>query len=146
MHVISGIDSVQLTQYTDYALRVLLYAAENSERLITVGEIANFHQISRNHLMKVASELVSLGYLEALRGRGGGLRLARQPKDIVLGKLIRQLEPNFFLAECFGPGKGGCVVSSDCRLKSALNEALQEFMKSLDRKTLATVLSDNCKG
>ncbi|MGE7836693.1 Rrf2 family transcriptional regulator [Viridibacillus arvi] len=132
---------MRLTLYTDYSLRVLLYlGARNIEDLSTIKEISDAYGISKNHLMKVTHELGKLGYIETVRGRGGGIRLALKPKDIVIGKLVRQTEEDFYLVDCFNPESVGCIISPVCSLKGALNKALHAYIAVLDEYTLADFL------
>jgi len=131
------VNQMRLTLYTDYSLRVLLYlGAKNIEDLSTIKEISDAYGISKNHLMKVTHELGKLGYIETVRGRGGGIRLALKPKDIVIGKLVRQTEEDFYLVDCFNPESVGCIISPVCSLKGALNKALHAYIAVLDAYTL----------
>lgn len=135
------VNQMRLTLYTDYSLRVLLYlGARNIEDLSTIKEISDAYGISKNHLMKVTHELGKLGYIETVRGRGGGIRLALKPKDIVIGKLVRQTEEDFYLVDCFNPESVGCIISPVCSLKGALNKALHAYIAVLDEYTLADFL------
>src|SRR6185295_8157636 len=102
---------MRLTFYSDYSLRLLMYAAVRHGELVTIQEIANAYGISKNHLMKVAFELGRNGYLETVRGRNGGLRLARDPKAIGLGEVLRSTEEDFDMVECFDPKSNTCVIS-----------------------------------
>jgi Rrf2 family nitric oxide-sensitive transcriptional repressor len=133
---------MRLTRYTDYALRVLLYLGTHPDRLSTISEIAAFHGISRNHLMKVVHQLGSLGYIDTLRGKGGGIRLALRPGDIIIGHVVRHTEENLDIVECFSPGNSDCVIQPGCRLKTALGEALNSFLATLDLYTLADFLGE----
>jgi len=130
---------MRLTTFSDYTLRVLLFAASAGERLITIDETARTYDISRAHLMKVVNVLTRSGYLEGVRGRSGGFRLARPPAEINLGAVIRETEPDFALVECFTPDNR-CLISRFCRLPNVLNEALNAFVATLDRYTLADLL------
>jgi Rrf2 family nitric oxide-sensitive transcriptional repressor len=130
---------VRLTNFSDYALRILMYAAVRSDRLITIEETAEVYGISRAHLMKVANQLTRAGYLKAVRGRSGGLALAKRPNRIKLGEVLRATEPDFTLVECFDP-EGNCLISPRCRLRGALQEALSAFTGTLDRYTLADLI------
>jgi Rrf2 family nitric oxide-sensitive transcriptional repressor len=135
------VNQMRLTLYTDYSLRVLLYlGARNIEDLSTIKEISDAYGISKNHLMKVTHELGKLGYIETVRGRGGGIRLALKPKDIGIGKLVRQTEEDFYLVDCFNPESVGCIISPVCSLKGALNKALHAYIAVLDEYTLADFL------
>lgn len=130
---------MRLTNFSDYALRVLMYAASQGDRLITVEETADIYGISRAHLMKVVNQLTRTGYLKAVRGRSGGLMLAKSPSRIKLGEVLRATEPDFALVECFTPDNQ-CVITSRCRLRGALKEALGAFTGTLDRYTLADLI------
>jgi Rrf2 family nitric oxide-sensitive transcriptional repressor len=128
---------MRLTVYTDYALRVLMYVAVHAEPMPTIAAIASSYGISRNHLMKVVYDLGVAGYVETVRGKGGGMRLARAAEEIVLGEVIRLTEPDLALAPCFDPEDGRCAITPSCRLRSALHQARAAFMKVLDGYTLA---------
>lgn len=127
---------MRLTQFSDHALRVLMYAAAHDDRLITIEEVARAYRVSRAHLMKVANCLTRAGFLVAVRGRSGGLRLARSAAEIRVGEVLRATEPDFALAECFSPDDR-CVISTSCRLRGILREGLAAFATALDRYTLA---------
>lgn len=130
---------MRLTTFTDYALRVLMYAGMAGERLITIEETANAYGVSRTHLMKVVNILTRHGYLKGVRGRSGGFTLAHPPETINLGAVVRMTEPDFALVECFTSGNR-CTISVCCRLPSILNEALESFVATLDRYTLADLM------
>jgi Rrf2 family nitric oxide-sensitive transcriptional repressor len=130
---------MRLTKFSDYALRVLMYAAARNERLITIDETSKVYGISRAHLMKVVNQLTRAGYLTAVRGRSGGLTLAKRPNTIKLGDVVRLTEPDFALTECFET-QNECVVTARCRLRGALREALGAFIRTLDRYTLADLI------
>lgn len=127
---------MRLTRYTDYAMRVLLYLGSRPERLSSIAEVARAYAISQNHLMKVVNDLVKAGYLESVRGRSGGIRLARPASEINVGALVRHTEDDFDLVGC-----SGCLIAPACGLTCVLDEALQAFLSTLDRYTLADVLS-----
>lgn len=129
---------MRLTNFSDYALRMLMYAA-SQDRLITIEETSRVFNISRGHLMKVANQLTRAGYLKAVRGRSGGLTLARPAGDIRLGEVLGVTEPDFALAECFATGNQ-CVITPTCRLRGALGEALSAFIGTLDRYTVADLV------
>ncbi len=130
---------MRLTDFSDYTLRVLMYAAARGDRLITIEETAKVYGVSRAHLMKVANLLTRGGYLRAVRGHGGGLALAKPPQKIRLGEVLRATEPDFALVECF-TSENQCLITPRCRLRLALREALAAFTKTLDRYTLADLL------
>src|SRR5205823_10909867 len=114
---------VRLTVYTDYALRLLMYLALKDEGLATITEVAESYGISRNHLMKVAHELGTAGYVETVRGRGGGLRLAKASATIGLGEIVRHTEPDMALVPCFQPVDAPCAIGRCCVLQRALEKA-----------------------
>jgi Rrf2 family nitric oxide-sensitive transcriptional repressor len=130
---------MRLTAFSDYALRLLMYAAASGDRLITIEETAQVYKISRGHLMKIANALTRAGYLRGVRGRSGGLALARKPEAIRLGDVVRAVEPDFALVECFDAGNQ-CIITKCCRLPNVLNEALNAFMHTLDRYSLADLM------
>ena len=129
---------MQLTTFSDYALRVLMFAHAAGDRLVTIEEIADAYDISRAHLMKVVNTLTRTGYLTGVRGRSGGVRLAMAAEDVVLGDVVRATEPDFALVECFSTGNQ-CVITKCCKLQAVLDEALQSFLAVLDKHTLASI-------
>lgn len=134
---------MRLTYHTDYALRVLLYlAASPDTQRAHIQDIADTYAISSNHLMKIVHQLGKLGYIETIRGRNGGMRLARNPADIRIGEVVRQTEEDFFLVECFDREHNCCVITPVCNLRTALQEALAAFLSVLDRYTLADLSSN----
>ncbi|ATP40085.1 Rrf2 family transcriptional regulator [Solibacillus sp. R5-41] len=136
------VEHVRLTVYTDYSLRTLMYlGVRGQEHLATIQEIADAYQISKNHLMKVTYDLGQLGYIETIRGRGGGIRLAMAPEEINIGGVVRKTEEDFHLVECFNPESNLCKISAECQLKGALNEALKAYIAVLDSYTLADVIT-----
>ncbi len=136
---------MRLTMMTDYAMRLLMYVAQRPERLCTIAEVARAYDISEAHLMKVTHQLGLAGWIETVRGKGGGMRLARRPADINLGALVRQTEQDMTLVECFQKGDGGCRLDAVCVLQRALGEALAAFMEVLDGYTLADLLKPRRK-
>ena len=130
---------MRLTTLTDYALRVLMHVAQHPDRLCTIAEIAERHDISEAHLMKVTHRLAQGGWLETLRGRGGGMRLARPPDSIRLGDVVRGMESDFHIVECFS-GATRCTLDGRCRLANALGGALAAFNQHLDGYTLEDIL------
>ncbi|WP_448954967.1 RrF2 family transcriptional regulator [Labrys neptuniae] len=127
---------MRLTRYTDYAMRVLLYLARKPDSLCSIADIARAYAISQNHLMKVVNDLVNAGYLESVRGRYGGIRLAKPATEINVGALVRHTEDDFDLVGC-----GTCIIAPACGLTSVLDEALQSFLATLDRYSLADVIA-----
>ena len=128
---------MQLTRFSDYALRITLYLAVNDDRLVSVEQISHAYGISRHHLIKIVQLLTELGIVEAVRGRRGGMRLAKSPEAINVGELVRRTEPHMDLVECFNMKTNTCPIAPACGLKGALFEAQRAFLESLDRHTLA---------
>lgn len=135
---------MHITRYTDYSLRVLIYLAVRQERLVTIQEIAESYDISRNHLMKVVHQLNRKGYIETVRGKSGGMRMHRHPNTINLGVLVRETEQDLSIVECHSSG-GQCVISPVCGLKNVFAEALDAFLGVLDNYTLDDILPDRHK-
>ena len=163
---------MKLTNYSDYALRSLIYLAvkPDPQVLANISDIADSYQISKSHLTKIIQQLGQLGYVETIRGKNGGIRLAKAPNDINLGVLIKQIEPDFALVECFAEtvpsnanakkkglsitlinktdtesslfSKKYCVISPVCRLKGVFFEALTAFITVLENYTLADIISN----
>jgi Rrf2 family nitric oxide-sensitive transcriptional repressor len=132
---------MKLTSYTDYALRTLMFLAANRERLMTIQDIADVHQIAKNHLTKVVHQLGLLGLVETVRGRNGGLRLGREPSRINIGEVVRSTETDFFMAECFAAENQACIYSASCALKGVLGRATDAFLTVLDNVTLEMLLA-----
>ena len=159
---------MRLTNYSDYALRSLIYLAvrPEPETLANISDIANSYNISKSHLTKIIHQLGQLGYIESVRGKNGGIRLAAAPKDINLGVLIKQIEPDFDLVECFATQVSsddrkprstglpitlineetnksvGCVITPVCQLKGVFFEALTAFITVLEKYTLADIINN----
>ena len=131
---------MRLTAYTDYTLRTLMYLGVHRDRLVTIQDIADLHAISKNHLMKVVHQLGLSGTVETVRGRNGGLRLARDPAEINIGTVVRETENDFFMAECFNKENNTCPLTPDCLLKAKLGQATAAFLAVLDTVTLASIL------
>ena len=134
---------MRLTVYTDYGLRLLIYVAVKQREIVTIQEVADAYGISKNHLMKVTHNLGRHGYLETVRGRHGGLKLARPPEEIGLGDVIRRMEDDFRLVECFEPTRDCCRITRVCRLKGILNEALKAYLAVFEKYTLADLTGQN---
>jgi Rrf2 family nitric oxide-sensitive transcriptional repressor len=131
---------MRLTDFTDYTLRTLIYLALRPERLTTIADIANAYAISANHLMKVVHQLAVSGDIATVRGRRGGLRLARPPADINIGAVVRRTEPDMALVACFTDAQR-CVIGEGCVLQHVLADALAAFLSVLDRYTLADLVT-----
>jgi len=130
---------MRLTRHTDYALRVLMYAGARNDRLVTITEVANAFRISRNHLVKVVNNLGHQGYLQTVRGKGGGMRLNKDPQAISVGKVVRAMEEHLDIIDCAG---SECPILAPCKLRTALGEARDAFMQVLDGYTLADLVAN----
>lgn len=130
---------MRLTTMTDYALRLLIFLGQHPDRLCTNSEVAQAYGISEAHLTKITHQLGQGGWIATVRGKGGGMRLALAPADIMLGELVRAVEPDFYLVECLGNGNA-CNLTGNCRLTGIFNEALAAFLEQLDRYSLADLL------
>lgn len=128
---------MQITLFSDYGLRTMMWLAQHPGRTNSVREIANHHNISFNHLTKVARRLVELGYVHSTKGKGGGLTLNGDAAGMRLGDLVRALEANMHIAECFDPETNTCRLTQDCQLKHFLYAASSAFIASLNQHTLA---------
>jgi len=137
---------VQLTQFTDYSLRSLMFLGAHPGRLCKIAQIAAAYGISVNHLMKVVNRLSSCGYVDTIRGKGGGLRLARAPRLINLGDVVRDMEERFDIVECFNEQHQTCPLLPACALRSVLGDARRNFLATLDRHTLEDVIGGNLAG
>ncbi|ASR52440.1 MAG: RrF2 family transcriptional regulator [Blastomonas fulva] len=132
---------MRMSLHADYALRTLMYLAVHDGHR-SIGEIAQAYGISKNHLMKVAQRLVAEGFLEAVRGRSGGLRLAQAATQINVGQVARKMEETGSFVECFDPATNSCVITPACRLRHALAGALEAFFRHLDRYSLGDLVKD----
>lgn len=132
---------MQLTSYTDYALRALMYLANSCDKQATITEIADFYNISRNHLVKVVHQLGNKGFVKTTRGKGGGLALQRPPEMILIGDVVRSMESHFDWVECFNPAQQQCRLLPGCGLKHLLARAGNAYLQVLDTATLADILS-----
>lgn len=132
---------MRLKSYTDYALRVLMHLAAKPDRLSSIAEIARTYRVSHNHLMKVVHDLRKEGFVDAVRGRTGGIRLARPASQIIVGEVVRHTEGGFDLVDC-----ASCVIAPACALTAALEEARRAFMAVLDGYTLESLVADRQRG
>jgi Rrf2 family nitric oxide-sensitive transcriptional repressor len=128
---------VQLTRFSDYSLRVLLYLAAHDGRVVSVDAVSRAYGVSKHHLVKVVQRLVAEDLVASTRGRGGGLQLKRRPADINVGALVRATEPHLNLVECFDRATNTCPIDAACGLKQVLRNAQRAFLDVLDRSTLA---------
>jgi Rrf2 family nitric oxide-sensitive transcriptional repressor len=131
---------MRLTLFTDYSLRVLLVLASRSDALVTISDITEAFGISQAHLMKVTHALGKTGWVETMRGRNGGMRLAADPRKLSLGAVVRRLEADFALVECLGEDNH-CVLTGGCGLEAALRLATETFLRELDRYTIADLVN-----
>lgn len=131
---------MQLTRHTDFSLRVLIYLSLNKpEELVTINEISEHFEILKNHLTKVVHHLAQKGYVETIRGKNGGMRLAKPPVEIKLGDVVRSMEMNLEIVDCSKPL---CPLINNCKLKHILNEAKKSFLKTLNNYTIADLNSE----
>ncbi len=128
---------MRLTLHSDYALRVLLFLATRPAEVVSIGEIAAAYGISANHLAKVAQKLGRAKYVDLVRGSKGGMRLARAPRAISIGEVVRKFEPDMNLVECFDPATNKCPIVRACGLKGILGGAQASFLAYLDSRTIA---------
>lgn len=132
---------MKLTAFTDYSLRVLIFLAAQPGRRSTIAEIAEAFDISANHLTKVVHFLGKNGWVATVRGKGGGMALARPAKTLHIGDIVRQTEGLDTPAECFEPS-GRCRIARICRLRGVLAEAVDAFYEVLDRYTLDDLVAN----
>jgi Rrf2 family transcriptional regulator, nitric oxide-sensitive transcriptional repressor len=131
---------MQLTRFADYSLRALIYLAQQEGFNTTIQEIASAHRISKSHLMKVIHNLAKQGYVRTTRGKGGGISLAHAPAEILIGKVIRDVQP-FAPVECFDPNyPGGCLLYPNCGLRRPLRSAQLQFLETLDMYSIGDVM------
>jgi Rrf2 family nitric oxide-sensitive transcriptional repressor len=130
---------LRLTQYSNFTLRTLQLVALRAPAIVTVDEVARAHRISKAHLVKVAAELARRGYIESIRGRHGGMRLARPADTITVGEIVRWTEAPLELVECFNPDTNTCPLHGACHLSRGLQRALRAFLSVLDDLTIADI-------
>lgn len=131
---------MRLTAMTDYSMRLLMYLGRNRERLCTIAEVARVHGISEPHLMKITHRLAQAGWVETTRGKNGGMRLAREPQDISVGAVVRDMENDLAVVACLGTGQTDCILVGQCGLTRIMQGALDQFLAHLDAYTLADIL------
>lgn len=131
---------MEVSMHADYGFRVMMYLALSDHKLVQISLISDAYGISEHHLVKVIQRLTKLGYVQAIRGRNGGVRLAMAPDKINLGRVFRQMEPSLRLLECFNLATNTCPIVKFCSLSQVFGEALEAYLKVLDRKTLASIL------
>jgi Rrf2 family nitric oxide-sensitive transcriptional repressor len=130
---------MHLTRQADYTMRLLIHLALQPDEPATIQQIAERYGISRHHLMKVANRAVQAGYVQGVRGRSGGLKLAKKPKEISIGEVLRTME-DWRMVECFDPAVNQCPIAGGCGLQAILQEALAAYFSVLDRYSLADVV------
>ncbi|OBS08885.1 Rrf2 family transcriptional regulator [Acidihalobacter prosperus] len=130
---------MHLTQHTDFSLRVLMYLGAMQDRLVTIDELTTRLHIARSHLAKIVNRLARLGYITTLRGKGGGMRLARPPAEIGIGAVVRDTEPGTTLIDCESPA---CSILGICALVGTLAQAKSAFFEVLDDVTLADLVAN----
>ena len=133
--------TMELTQFTDYSLRTLIFVALKKGELTSIKEVADAYSISENHLTKIVHSLAKFGYLETFRGRGGGMALGKKPAEIGIGEVVRQLE-NVAVVECLREQGGSCCIAGICKLQHALHRATQAFFAELDQLTLEDLIEN----
>jgi len=134
---------MQLTLYTDYSFRTLAYLCLHDKKSCTISEIADFYDVSRNHLVKVVHNLSKAGFIASVRGKGGGIRLSRPAEQINVVDVIRHTEPNLALVTCFNPqSKHACTIEPICALKGLLANAMSQFLSALENYTVADLLKE----
>jgi len=131
---------MQLTSFTDYSIRTLMYLAAHSQDISSVGKISEYYGISRNHLVKVVHQLAQFGYIETSKGRGGGIKISEGATTLKLGDLIARLEPNMDMVECFDSKTNTCRITDSCQLKHYLHEATRAYIDALNQYTLADTI------
>lgn len=130
---------MHLTKMTDYSLRLLMYlAARKSDDLCSIAEVSNVQQLSEAHLMKITHQLSLAGWLTTIRGKGGGIKLGKPPNKIKIGDVVKSIEPDFHIVECFA-GPTPCKFSKKCKLAGVIDGALHNFVKHLNQYTLADI-------
>lgn len=137
---------MQLTQFTDYSLRMLMYLAETEQKQCRVRDIAEYYGISYNHLVKVSHRLKTLGFTESSRGKNGGISLKPQTKQKKLGDIVLALEPHMHIVECFNARTNTCRITNNCRLKFCLKQATNSFIETLNCHTLEQITANRAQG
>lgn len=135
---------MRLTTRTNLAARILMTCASNKDRRLRTGEIAGLCNCSTNHAAHVVQRLQAEGYLTTLRGRSGGICLARDTDKISMGAVFRLFESEIPFAECFAPDTNACPLIDDCRLRNYLHRAVEAFYHELDMVTLDDLVRGNC--
>ncbi|MCL4168581.1 UNVERIFIED_CONTAM: hypothetical protein GTU68_037924 [Idotea baltica] len=133
---------MRLTSFTDYSVRVLIYAAKKDGELASIREVSEAYEISSNHLMKVVHLLGKGGFLHTVRGKNGGFKLGKEPKEINIGAVIRYTEDDLNIVDCMSSSEDNCSLKEDCRFGDVMGEALQAFLTTIDKYTLDDLVID----
>ena len=136
---------MRLTQFTDYSLRVLIYLGLHTDKRVTIDELTQAYDVSRHHIRSVVHKLSTLGYVESIQGKGGGLTLAVETDTISIREVVENTENDFYIVECFNPSGNTCPIEPMCILKQALSKASQSFLEALDQYTIEDLIK-NKKG
>ncbi|MEZ9140267.1 MULTISPECIES: Rrf2 family transcriptional regulator [unclassified Shewanella] len=133
---------MQLTRYTDYGIRILMYVAAQPQRetLFRIAEVTTVFELSSNHVAKIIHHLGKLGYIQTIRGKSGGFKLAVKPAEINLGKLVGELEPSLAPVNCTEPY---CRFTPACSLKGILAKAVAAYMEVLNQCSLADIVKNS---
>ena len=131
---------MNLSKFSDYSFRALIYLAKNQDKLCTVEEVADYLKISEHHLKKIVQRLGKTEYIQSSKGRNGGLKLGLNPKDINLGSILRITEDNLTLVECFSDDKCTCNLTGVCKLKIVFDNSLNSFINELSKYTLEDII------
>lgn len=135
-----GCENMNLSKFSDYSFRILIYLAHNQDKLCTVEELADNLKISEHHLKKIVHRLGKTEYVISSKGRNGGIKLGMEPKDINLGKILIITEDSLNLSECFSSAKHSCAPSSKCKLKIILASSINSFIDELSKYTLQDIM------
>lgn len=131
---------MQLTLHSDYSFRILIYLANKKSELVTIDEISLAYNISRHHIAQIVYKLGEFGFIETMRGKGGGIRLALMPEEVNLGEVLKKMESNFNVVECFDKKENACKINNVCKLKPLFYEATKLFLSVFENKTLADII------
>ena len=131
---------MQLSKFTDYSFRSLIYLANKKDTLSTVDELAKHLEISENHLKKIIHKLAKTNYIISIKGRGGGLKLGMAPEDINLGEVLKITEDNLNIVQCFSSANCCPFMSSGCALKGIISNSLEKFIEEFSKYTLKDIL------
>ncbi len=132
---------MRLTMFTDYSLRTLMYLSQHQDRVCTAREVAERYNISLNHIVKVVHKLSQLGFINSMKGKNGGITLNRPPEEINLWDLVKKLEPDFTIVECFDSNSNTCRIVSACGLRTIFQDAMQSFASTLAKRSLADAVA-----